>query len=36
MHAVENNRSIFDDVALQLIVRVKLLKMLNENLKTPM
>ena len=35
IHAVENNCSIFDDLELQLIVRVKV-KMLCENLKTPM
>ena len=34
MHAVESNRGIFDDLELQLIVRVKV-KMLCENLKTP-
>ena len=30
--AVENNRTIFDDLELQLIVRVKVKKMLCENL----
>ena len=34
IHAVENNRSNFDDLELQLIVKVKV-KMLYENLKTP-
>ena len=35
MHAVKNNRSIFDDLGLQLTVSVKV-RMLCENLKTPM
>ena len=35
IQAVENNRRIFDDLELQLIVRVKG-KMLCENLKTPL
>ena len=34
IHAVENNRIIFDVLELKLIVRVKA-KMLFENLKTP-
>ena len=34
IHAVENNRSIFDDLELQLILRLKV-KMLCENVKTP-
>ena len=35
MHAVENNRSIFDNLELQLIAKVKV-KMLCENLKASM
>ena len=35
MHALEKNRSIFDDPELLLIVREKV-KMLYENLRTPM